>query len=278
MSNCSLKRDESVLKENSIAAEINNQDTNRSMISCRCSEESRNHLNRTTHIVKLDDSMVRATRSDHSEGGGGQKSVTGGGLKAANRHSKNRCSKNHTVSSQQSSYSKREKKSTTSSVRKEDMVFESKSHKKGVITCQRCLKKLARVDSLHKRGASRLGEQRSRSSQDLQMRTVMSLKDLPKYDTKLKGKKDDRLSKSMSSQRMPTLTDRVKKIEKDHREMMDKNRWEFLRNQCILQQSDWLKSNLYKSFLKNGRQLLKETSTESGIAVDSVYTETELRY
>ena len=71
MSNCSLKRDESVLKENSIAAEINNQDTNRSMISCRCSEESRNHLNRTTHIVKLDDSMVRATRSDHSEGGGG---------------------------------------------------------------------------------------------------------------------------------------------------------------------------------------------------------------
>jgi len=65
--------------------------------------------------------------------------------------------------------------------------------------------------------------------------------------------------------------------------MKDQNKWEFLRNQCMLQQSDWLKSNLYQLYTKHGRSMLNDPSTIMSpngqqIMADSVYTETELRY
>jgi hypothetical protein len=90
------------------------------------------------------------------------------------------------------------------------------------------------------------------------MKGRITLKDLAKFPTKQKkGKKgESRVSRSMGQKRGKTLTSKMKQLEKQRREMKDKNRWEFLRNQCILQQSDWFKSNLYQSFLKNGRHIL----------------------
>ena len=93
-----------------------------------------------------------------------------------------------------------------------------------------------------------------------------------------KQKKGSRLSKSMASKRGQTLTSKMKAAEKRRRDMKDKNRWEFLRNQCILQQSDWYKSSLYQAFLTSGRQLLRPQPEEGTVMVDSVYTETELKY
>ena len=79
------------------------------------------------------------------------------------------------------------------------------------------------------------------------MKGRITLKDLAKFPTKQKkGKKgESRVSRSMGQKRGKTLTSKMKQLEKQRREMKDKNRWEFLRNQCILQQSDWFKSNLY---------------------------------
>ena len=79
-----------------------------------------------------------------------------------------------------------------------------------------------------------------------------SLKDLPKYSQKLNA---------------------VKQVSESTR---DPNKWEFLRNQCMLSQSDWYKSNLFQLYLKFGRTLLRDPK---GIgAEDQVYTEVELRY
>ena len=69
--------------------------------------------------------------------------------------------------------------------------------------------------------------------------------------------------------------------------MKDQNKWEFLRNQCMLQQSDWYKSNLFQLYQKHGRQMLCDplniispsgAGSNQQIIIDSVYTETELKY
>jgi hypothetical protein len=78
---------------------------------------------------------------------------------------------------------------------------------------------------------------RSVSQNDSLMRKGLnykfSLKDLHKYSKKLNAKdvtKTERFSKSAMSRRVPTLTDRVRKLEQSSRMMKDKNRWESLRN------------------------------------------------
>jgi hypothetical protein len=87
------------------------------------------------------------------------------------------------------------------------------------------------------------------------LNSKFSLKDLPKYSQKLNAMKQ--VSEKQSSTRDP-------------------NKWEFLRNQCMLSQSDWYKSNLFQLYLKFGRGLLRDPK---GIgAEDQVYTEVELRY
>lgn len=74
--------------------------------------------------------------------------------------------------------------------------------------------------------------------------------------------------------KIPTLTDRVRKLDKQRGGKM-----------MLQQGGDWAKSNLYQQFLKHGRTLTKsalgEAAPQGGkgaISVDSVYTETELRY
>ena len=90
----------------------------------------------------------------------------------------------------------------------------------------------------------------------------------------------DRSSKSAKALRVQTLTSRMKQMENSTQELKDKNKWEFMRNQCILQQADWSKSSLYQQFLKHGRSLLTRLAEQHSAAVlaDSVYTETELHY
>ena len=83
------------------------------------------------------------------------------------------------------------------------------------------------------------------------------------------------------SNRAPTLAQRMKQIDKSKLKNKEKNKWELLRNQSILQQADWFKSNLYRLFQKHGRNLVKGTASDlpqGAILTDSVFTETELQY
>ena len=146
----------------------------------------------------------------------------------------------------------------------------------GCINCPRCMRKMMRVDGIEQalkkkkgKGNSVLSEsrhfretihdltkKRSNSNQDLMKKGLnykFSLKDLPKYSQRLNPKdteKSERLSRSALSRK--------------RKERGEPGKWEFLRNQCMLSQSDWSKSNLYQLYLKFGTSLLRDPSSTVG--------------
>lgn len=156
------------------------------------------------------------------------------------------------------------------------------------VQCEKCLRRLRRVENLYKtKRRDRSGDSFQGNSfkdvlPDLTKKRAMSSQNLKLKSSFAPKKKvpGDRSSKSAKALRVQTLTSRMKQMENSTQELKDKNKWEFMRNQCILQQADWSKSSLYQQFLKHGRSLLTRLAEQHSAAVlaDSVYTETELHY
>jgi len=102
------------------------------------------------------------------------------------------------------------------------------------------------------------------------MNYKFSLKDLPKYSSRLKSRDlDERFLKTAMGKRVPTLAERIRMLEKNQTLIKELQHWEHLKNLALIQQADWSKSKIYSHYEEHGKQRIHNAN---------IYSETEIHY